>query len=262
MALEVTRGRCMLPTRHHKKAQIAMAEKRFGAALHDWVAPAFPTAAPMSGRFVTLAPLSAEAHAASLFAANAAQPAMWDYLPYGPFDTQEAYETWMRTATAGQDPQFYALRDHQSQPGQWAGVASYLRITPEIGSIEVGHIALSAQMQRRPAATEAMCLMMARAFAAGYRRYEWKCDALNLPSRRAAQRLGFSYEGTFRQATIVKGRNRDTAWFAVTDQDWPALSRAHAAWLAPENFTPDGQQRQRLSDLTAPHRVSSDPALD
>ena len=261
MSLEVARGRCMLTPTHQTKAQIAMAEKRFGAPLHDWVAPAFPTADTLKGRFVTLAPLSPETHAAPLFAANAAQPAMWDYLPYGPFDTLNAYETWMRTATAGHDPQFYALSDHQSQPGQWGGVASYLRITPEIGSIEVGHIALSAQMQRRPAATEAMYLMMARAFAAGYRRYEWKCDALNLPSRRAAQRLGFSYEGTFRQATIVKGRNRDTAWFAVTDQEWPALSAAHAAWLAPENFTPDSQQRLRLSDLTTPCRVSSDPAL-
>ena len=131
-----------------------------------------------------------------------------------------------------------------------------------MGTIEVGHINLAPELQRSRAATEAMFLMMEWAFSAGYRRYEWKCDALNLPSRRAAQRLGFSYEGLFRQAAVVKGRNRDTAWFACIDTDWPALREAYRAWLDPSNFDADGRQRESLSDLTRLVRVSSDPGLD
>ena len=133
-----------------------------------------------------------------------------------------------------------------------AGLASYLRITPESGSLEVGHLAFSPQLQATTAATEALYLLMKHAFDLGYRRYEWKCDALNQPSRRAAQRLGFSFEGIFRQATLYKGRNRDTAWYAVTDKEWPELERAFKTWLRPENFDRDGQQRTSLSNLTAP----------
>jgi RimJ/RimL family protein N-acetyltransferase len=140
-------------------------------------------------------------------------------------------------------------------------VASYLRITPEMGSIEVGHICLSPEIARGRAWTEAMFLMMDWAFRAGYRRYEWKCDALNIPSRRAAQRLGFSYEGVFRQAAVVKGRNRDTAWFAIVDKEWPALSEAYRAWLSPANFDAKGRQLERLSDLTRLVRAGSDPVL-
>ena len=132
---------------------------------------------------------------------------------------------------------------------------------PAAGSIEVGHIALAPALQRTPAATEAMALMMGWAFAAGYRRYEWKCDALNLASRRAAQRLGLSYEGTFRQAAVIKGRNRDTAWFAAIDTEWPRLSTAFDRWLAAENFDPAGRQKQSLSALTAPILAARDPAL-
>jgi hypothetical protein len=129
-----------------------------------------------------------------------------------------------------------------------------------MGTIEVGNINFAPILQRTPAATEAMYLMMREAFALGYRRYEWKCNALNMPSRRAAQRLGFSWEGIFRQHLIVKGRNRDTAWLAMTDAEWPALRRAFDTWLAVENFTDDGGQIQRLGDLTAGCRVASDPA--
>ncbi|MEM0943959.1 MAG: GNAT family protein, partial [Pseudomonadota bacterium] len=136
--------------------------------------------------------------------------------------------------------------------GRALGTASYLRINPEAGSIEVGYITFSPALQRTKAATEAMFLMMDWAFAAGYRRYEWKCNALNAPSRAAAQRLGLSYEGVFRQALTVKGHNRDTAWYAATDATWPRLRAAFEAWLAPENFDQNGQQRHRLSDLTAP----------
>ncbi len=132
------------------------------------------------------------------------------------------------------------------------GVASYLRIDPASGSIEVGHINYSPMLQRTPAATEAMYLMMQRVFELGYRRYEWKCDALNARSRAAAQRYGFSFEGVFRQATVYKGRNRDTAWYAAIDQEWPALQAAFLQWLDPANFDQDGRQRVRLADLTSP----------
>jgi len=142
---------------------------------------------------------------------------------------------------------FHAVIDAAS--GHAAGVASYLRINPAHGSIEVGHINYSPLLQNGAAATEAMYLMMRRAFELGYRRYEWKCDALNDKSRAAAQRLGFTYEGTFRQAMIVKGRNRDTAWYSVIDTEWPALKRAFEAWLDPANFDAEGRQKQRLAAL-------------
>jgi RimJ/RimL family protein N-acetyltransferase len=154
---------------------------------------------------------------------------------------------------------FYAIRNEET--GLWEGVASYLRITPAAGTIEVGHINLSKPLQRTRAATEAMVCMMRWAFGAGYRRYEWKCDARNLPSRRAAERLGLSYEGVFRQAAVVKGRNRDTAWFAAIDGEWPALEAAFEAWLDPANFDAGGRQRRALSALTAPVLVARDPAL-
>ena len=213
----------------------------------------------LSGRFVDLEPLSAEDHAALLFRAYAGHDRVWDYLPYGPFSSASQYHRWVRDAAGRPDPFFYAIRNRQG--GNWEGVASYLRIAPEAGSIEVGHINYAPALQRTPAATEAMFLMMKWAFEAGYRRYEWKCDALNAPSRRAAQRLGLSFEGVFRQAAVVKGRNRDTAWFAAIDSDWPALKEAFEAWLSPANFDAEGRQRERLGDLTALVRVSSDPTL-
>jgi len=150
----------------------------------------------------------------------------------------------------GDDPLFFAILDKAD--GRAAGVASYLRITPAAGSIEVGHIHYSPRLQRSPAATEAMYLLMEQAFVLGYRRYEWKCDALNAASRAAAQRLGLSFEGIFRQATVYKGRNRDTAWYAAIDPEWPALREAFLAWLAPGNFDGTGGQRTRLADLTRP----------
>jgi RimJ/RimL family protein N-acetyltransferase len=213
----------------------------------------------LEGRYTRLERLDPSAHAGDLFAANRASDAIWDYLPYGPFPEVAGYRRWVADMAALQDPFFYAIRDRTT--GQAGGVASYLRITPEAGTIEVGHINLAPVLQRTRAATEAMFLMMDWAFGAGYRRYEWKCNALNLGSRRAAERLGLSYEGVFRQAAVVKGRNRDTAWFAATDQDWPALRAAFAAWLDPANFDVGGQQRQRLAELTAPVRVASDPGL-
>ena len=167
----------------------------------------------------------------------------------GPFADFESYRAWLSESARTSDPLFFAVVETAS--GRAVGVASYLRIAPQYGSIEVGHLNFSPALQRTPAATEAMYLMMERAFRLGYRRYEWKCDALNAPSRRAAQRLGLSFEGVFRQATVYKGRNRDTAWYAAIDRDWPALQAAFSRWLDPANFDESGRQRVALSALTA-----------
>ncbi len=175
---------------------------------------------------------------------------MWTYLPYGPFHSFTEFESWLVAFGVGTDPMVHAILDSESN--DVAGIAAFMRITPASGSIEVGHVVFSPRLQCATLATEAMYLMMRRAFELGYRRYEWKCDALNAKSRTAAQRLGFSFEGIFRQATVYKNRNRDTAWFSVIDGEWPALRQAFERWLAASNFDADGRQRLRLSDLTAP----------
>jgi len=228
-------------------------------AVKGWVPPPRPDAPVLEGRYARLELLDADRHAAQIHRANSLDDRIWDYLPYGPFASAAGYHRWVREATSGPDPVFYAIRNLET--GDWSGVASFLRITPEAGSIEVGHINFAAPLQRSRAATEAMYLMMRWVFEAGYRRYEWKCNASNLGSRRAAQRLGFSYEGVFRQAAVVKGRNRDTAWFAAIDKEWPALKVAFEAWLAPSNFDADGRQAERLSDLTRLVRAASDSGL-
>lgn len=229
----------------------------FGAPVPGWTPPPPPGPARLDGRHVTLERLDQARHADELFDANIADDAIWNYLPYGPFHDRAAYRAFLDGMAPLADPFFYVLRDHAT--GRAGGVASYLRVTPAAGSIEVGHICLSPRLQRRPAATEAMALMMGWAFDAGYRRYEWKCDALNRPSRRAAERLGLSYEGIFRQAAVVKGRNRDTAWFAAIDSEWPALRAAFDTWLDPGNFDGDGRQRIALSALTHPLLAMRDP---
>jgi RimJ/RimL family protein N-acetyltransferase len=203
----------------------------------------------MVGRYCTLTPLVAE-DAASLWRAYALDRdgRDWTYLPYGPFERFDEFESWVRASSLGADPLFYAVTLANGDDGA-AGVASYLRIVPAVGSIEVGHIHFSPLLQRTPAATEAMYLMMRHAFELGYRRYEWKCDALNAPSRRAAERLGFSFEGIFRQAVVVKGRNRDTAWYACIDREWPSRREAFERWLDPVNFDAEGRQRRSLTAL-------------
>lgn len=169
-------------------------------------------------------------------------------MPVGPFADQADFDGWLETAQRSHDPLFHAILD--AETGAGLGIASYLRIAPEIGVIEVGFIAFSPRLQGTTAATEAMYLMMAHAFDdLGYRRYEWKCDALNAASRRAAERLGFTYEGTFRQATIYKHRNRDTAWFSILDGEWPRVRSAFQAWLDPANFTPEGIQLRALQEI-------------
>jgi RimJ/RimL family protein N-acetyltransferase len=221
-----------------------------GFSLPNWKPPEAPSREPMEGRLCRLEPLNPDRHAASLHAANSrdVEGRMWTYLPYGPFDTLASYRAWADEMCRRSDPLFYAIIDRPT--GRAVGVASYLRIDPPSGSIEVGHIGYSPLLQRTPAATEAMFLMMERVFTLGYRRYEWKCDALNEPSRAAAQRLGFSFEGVFRQATVVKGRNRDTAWFAAIDREWPVLRGAFRRWLQPSNFDQQGKQSLRLSAMT------------
>ena len=222
-----------------------------GFPVPEWTACPRPPREAITGRFCRIEPISIERHAADLHAANQEdiENRMWTYLPYGPFQTLTDYTGWMQRVCLGDDPLFYAIIDLSS--GKAVGVASYLRIDPANGVIEVGHINFSPGLQRTPIATEAMFLLMKGVFELGYRRYEWKCDALNAKSRSAAKRLGFSYEGIFRQALIYKGRNRDTAWYAMIDAEWPERRAAYEAWLAPENFSESGQQLTRLSTLTA-----------
>lgn len=223
-----------------------------GFPVPDWTPPALPPREAMVGHYCRVEPLDADRHAASLFESSRADSdgKNWTYLSIGPFDDFDDYRVWLSGSAQTNDPLFFAIVENVS--GNAVGVASYLRIDPRNGSIEVGHLNFSPALKRTPAATEAMYLMMEQAFRLGYRRYEWKCDALNAPSRRAAQRLGLSFEGVFRQATVYKSRNRNTAWYATIDQEWPALQSAFLQWLDPTNFDEHGGQRVALSALTAP----------
>jgi RimJ/RimL family protein N-acetyltransferase len=220
-----------------------------GFPVEEWCERPTPPRSPLKGRYCIVEPLHPGAHAGDLYRAylQDREQRAWTYLPYGPFHTFEDYRIWLEADCTGNDPLFHAVIDLKSS--QAAGVASYLNIKPGIGVIEIGHIHYSPLLQKTPAATEAMFLMMRRVFdELGYRRYEWKCDALNADSRRAAERLGFEFEGIFRQAAIYKGRNRDTAWYAILDTHWPALKKAFEHWLDPANFDAQGRQRRRLSD--------------
>lgn len=224
-------------------------DQPLGFLVNDWQPPPLPTKEVLKGDFCSLEPLEIK-HAESLFASFNldTEGRNWTYLPYGPFDSLASLSSWIEKDCLGSDPLFFAIIERTS--GKAVGITSYLRITPNSGSIEVGHINYSPLLQRTPAATEAMYLMMSKAFELGYRRYEWKCDTLNAPSRATAQRLGFSFEGIFRQATVVKGRNRDTSWYAITDSDWLELKKVYLQWLSPANFNELGNQKSRLSDLT------------
>jgi RimJ/RimL family protein N-acetyltransferase len=226
-----------------------------GPPLPDWTPRPRPPRTPLEGRLCGLEPLDAAKQAAALHEANALERESrnWTYLPYGPFASAGEYAVWVQSVQAREDPLFFAILDASSKRA--VGVASYLRIEPLMGVIEVGHLAFSPLLQRRPAATEAMYLMMRRAFdELGYRRYEWKCDSFNAPSCRAAERLGFRYEGTFRQAVVMKGRSRDNAWYSIVDGEWPALRRAFETWLDAANFDGSGAQRRRLGELIAAAR--------
>jgi RimJ/RimL family protein N-acetyltransferase len=237
-----------------------MNEQRFnafgqpiGPPLPGWSPRPWPPRSPIEGRFCRVEPLDPERHAADLFVANSAdaEGRNWTYLPGGPYATFESYRASLLAALRRERALAYAIIERDS--GRVVGVASYLAIDPENGTIEVGAINLSPPLQQTPAATEAMYLLMRRVFdELGYRRYEWKCDSLNARSRAAAQRLGFRYEGLFRQAVVYKGRSRDTAWFSVIDSEWPSLRAAFERWLDPSNFDAEGRQRAGLASFRPP----------
>ncbi len=212
-----------------------------GTPLDGWVSPPRPPRSAIAGQYVHVVPVDVAAHATALFEAFT-EPANFTYLFDGPFDDVQSFTAWMHEKCTRDDPLVHTI----IVDGSPVGFASYLRIDESVGSIEVGGLHFSPALQRTPASTEAMFLMMQRAFDLGYRRYEWKCDALNAPSRSAAARLGFSFEGIFRQATIYKQRSRDTAWFSIIDSEWPSLQTEFNRWLDPSNFDADSMQRPPL----------------
>jgi RimJ/RimL family protein N-acetyltransferase len=207
---------------------------------------------------VRLEPLDPARHGDELYAASHGDPdteRLWRYLPTGPYPNRAAFDRWLAECAASADPLFFAGRDLRSDSGsgQAAGMASYLNIEPAHGSIEIGHIWFSPSLQQSRGTTEALYLLLRHALDdLGYRRMEWKCDALNAPSRAAATRLGFSFEGIFYQHRVVKGLNRDTAWFSILDGEWPPLRANFEAWLSPGNFDETGRQRRSLRELNWP----------
>ena len=229
-----------------------------GEIIKEFIVPPHPKGITIEGNLVNLKPLVSNQFANELFQSNAIDKddLNWAYLPYGPFENLEDYSKWIESFEGSNDPVFFAIISKKLKKA--IGVASYLRINPSIGSIEVGHINFSPLLQRTTEATEAMYLMMKWVFDNGYRRYEWKCNALNLKSRNAAQRLGFSYEGVFRQMTIAKGRNRDTAWFAMIDKEWQSIERCFNEFLSESNFALDGKPKISLSSLTKTILYKSD----
>jgi RimJ/RimL family protein N-acetyltransferase len=204
----------------------------------------------LRGHHVTMEPLDAGRHADALFRAAegaASDPLLWRYLPYGPFDDPDTFREWVRTNSESTDPLFHAV---VPTGGEASGQTSFLRIDPAHGAIEIGHIWFGGSIQRSPATTEAIFLLASHAFdGLGYRRLEWKCNARNARSRAAAERLGFTYEGTFRNHTVVRDRNRDTAWYSIIDEEWPGVRDAFQAWLSPDNFDANGTQIRSLTEL-------------
>jgi RimJ/RimL family protein N-acetyltransferase len=203
----------------------------------------------LTGRYGRVEKLDPARHGASLWESVSVTPAMWDYMPYGPFEDVSAFQAWLRERATLDDPYVYAV---VAPDGRAIGIAALMAIRPDMGVIEVGHIAYAPALQRTPLGTEAQYLLARYAFdTLGYRRYEWKCNALNAASRRAAERYGFTFEGMFRQHMIVKGKNRDTAWFSIIDSEWPDRRAAFERWLAPANFDADGRQKASLASFMA-----------
>lgn len=221
-----------------------------GETLHGWTPRPRPGPGRLTGRYCALERLDAGRHAAALFAAHQAAPdgRDWTYLFWERPETESAFHAWVEAQAALTDPCHYAIVD--AATGQPLGTTALMRIDPAIGAIEVGHVIYPPCLQRTRAGTEAQFLLMRRVFEElGYRRHEWKCDALNAPSRAAALRYGFTFEGIFRQALIYKGRTRDTAWYSIIDREWPTVKAAFEAWLDPANFDAEGRQRRTLAGL-------------
>jgi RimJ/RimL family protein N-acetyltransferase len=214
----------------------------------SWRPARRPERKTLEGASVRLEPLGPERHGGELFEATAGADETWFYLPYGPFAGRDGFLGWLEDRAKRDDPLAFSIIDRAAQSAR--GIATLMSIEPEHGSIEIGHIWLSPQLQRTRQATEAIYLLARYAFdELGNRRLEWKCDAANAPSRRAAERFGFTFEGVFRQHRVVKGRNRDTAWYSITDGEWPAVRAAFEAWLTPSNFDPAGRQLRSLSEI-------------
>jgi len=227
-----------------------------GFKVLDWQPRKLPDRSPMTGRYCRVEPLDPATHLEGLWAGIQLDPRgfNWTYSPPDKPDTIEELRALLEKNAAGTDPFFHAIVDLES--GDAVGWATFMRMQPEVGVIEVGNIHYSPRLQRKPAGTEAMYLMMRRVFdELGYRRYEWKCHSLNAPSRAAAERYGFQFEGIHRQALVMKGRNRDTAWFSILDNEWPAIKAAFEQWLASGNFDEHGVQKQLLNDLIATARA-------
>lgn len=219
----------------------------------DWRPVPRPARDPLRGRLILLRPVDPTTDARPLYEIShppLGDPSIWTYLFEGPYESMEVLKERLASAADLDDPLFLTLvRLPEEEP---QGVASYMRIVPEHGVIEIGNIWFGPPLRRSPAATEAIYVLMRHAFdELGYRRMEWKCNALNERSRRAAERFGFTFEGVFRQHLVIKGRNRDTAWYAITDKEWPRVRAAFEAWLDPENFDEAGMQRRRLGELRA-----------
>jgi len=223
-----------------------------GPVVENWTARSLPPRTPLIGRTCRVEPVDVGRHSDDLFAAYSAAPddRDWTYLPSERPTSKAAFATYLAGMAASPDPLHYAVIESGS--GKAVGTAAHMRIDPGNGAIEVGFIRWSPLMQRHVSGTEAIYLLMKRAFdELGYRRYEWKCDNLNERSRAAALRYGFRFEGVFRNAAVVKGRSRNTAWFSITDDEWPAVKTAFEEWLSPSNFDGEGRQRRTLADLRA-----------
>jgi len=246
----------MVPSQSTRKSSMSTLVNEFqqaiGIPVPGWTTRPYPERITLQGRYCRLEPLDADRHAADLYQAYAQAPddRDWTYMMYGPFRDAASYYAHAASAAKSEDPLHFAVIDLRS--GRALGTLSLMTIGTVHGSIEVGHVTFSPSLRRTPASTEAQFLLMRHAFETlGYRRYEWKCHSLNGPSRQAALRLGFQFEGIMRQARVYKGNSRDTAWFSILDSEWPELRTALLQWLAPENMLADGKQRQSLADIRA-----------
>ena len=218
--------------------------------LTDWRGARPPRREPLDGETVRLEPLDPSRHGDDLFASSQGAHETWRYLPYGPFADRKEFDAWLERHASTKDPLAMAIIDRSARAAR--GIATFMSIVPEHGVIEIGHIWLSPPLQRTRQATEAIFVMSRHAFEAlGNRRLEWKCDNANEPSKRAAERFGFVFEGVFRNHRVIKHRNRDTAWYSIIDLEWPSRRAAFEAWLSPGNFDASGRQAKSLAEIRA-----------